>query len=60
MRLAHRVLIEISDVVCALPRRSHQARYAFVKRKAQMMMTLLGLRRCQDTIVGNDKMRGVS
>lgn len=35
-----------------------QVRVALGKHRGDMIMTLLGLRRCADTIVGNERVRG--
>ena len=44
-----------SNVVITL----HQVRRALAKVRANMVMKLLGLSRCADTVVGNEKIRGV-
>ena len=34
-----------------------QIREAFAKHRTQLVLSLLGLKRCADTIVGNEKVR---
>lgn len=36
-----------------------QVRTAFARARARIVMSLLGLTRCADTVVGNEKLRGV-